>query len=81
MNIEPEFTKEQLEYIQKTLNEELGKIKNEIDKNYIPRIMVEGMLEGMLEVTKEMKSKCDTKFRELFVDGAIWALQEVLKED
>lgn len=78
MNIEGTgFTKEQLEYIQKTLNEELGKIKNEIDKNYIPRIMVE----GMLEVTKEMKSKCDTKFRELFVDGAMWAIQEVLKKE
>lgn len=69
------FSAEQIECLKEIMQDEVATlIKEEIQQNYIPRTMVE----GMLEILKEQKLKCDTKFRELYVNGGIWAIQEVL---
>ena len=70
------FSAEQIEVLEEIMQDEVAKlIKEEIQQNYIPRILVEGMLKKL----KEYKTECDTKFRELYINGAIYALQEVLK--
>ena len=72
------FSAEQIEVLEEIMQDEVAKlIKEEIQQNYIPRILVEGMFEKL----KEYKTECDTKFRELYIDGAIYALQEVLKRE
>lgn len=72
---EVKFSAEQIECLKEIMQDEVATLmKEEIQQNYIPRIMVEGMLEKL----KEHKQKCDIKFRQLYVDGAMWALQEVL---
>lgn len=72
---EVKFSAEQIECLKEIMQDEVATLmKEEIQQNYIPRIMVEGMLEKL----KEHKQKCDSKFRELYIDGAMWALQEVL---
>lgn len=71
---EVKFSEEQIECVKEILQEEMATLIKEMEQNYIPRTMVE----GMLKILKEQKLKCDTKFRELYVDGAISAIQEVL---
>lgn len=68
------FSEEQIECVKEILQEKMATLIKEMEQNYIPRTMIE----GMLKILKEQKLKCDTKFRELYVDGAMWALQEVL---
>ena len=72
---EVKFSEEQIECLKEIMQDEVATLmKEEIQQNYIPRTMIE----GRLKILKEQKLKCDTKFRELYVDGAMWALQEVL---
>lgn len=56
-SIEPKFTEEQFEYIQKILKEEMSKLIADIQKNYIPKILVEQMLKVAKEQRLEQKVK------------------------
>ena len=75
-NIEPQFTEEQIEYVRKSLEKELAKLIEDMQNNYIHKILVE----QMLKVAKEQKLKYDTGANELFIDGAIFALERILGE-
>lgn len=75
-SIEPQFTEEQIEYVKKILKEEVSKLIVDMQNNYIPKILVE----RMLKVTKEQKLKCDTRVKEPFIDGAIFAFEKILEE-
>lgn len=74
-SIEPQFTEEQIEFIEKILKEEASKLIVDMQNNYIPKILVE----QMLKVAKEQKLKCDTGAKESFIDGAIFALKKILE--
>lgn len=75
-SIEPQFTEEQIEYVKKILKEEVSKLIVDMQNNYIPKILVE----RMLKVAKEQKLKCDTRVKETFIDGAIFAFEKILEE-
>lgn len=75
--IEPEFTEEQIKYIQKIFEEETSKIIDNIQNNSIPKKIVE----GMLKVAKEQKLKCDMEVKEVFIDGIIFAFEILLNEE
>lgn len=79
-SIEPQFTEEQLEYIQKILKEEMSKLIDYVQKNYIPKILVERMLEVAKEQRLEQKLKCDTRVKGPFIAGAIFAFEKILEE-
>ncbi len=79
-SIEPKFTEEQSEYVQKKLKEEASKLIADIQKNYIPKILVEQMLKVAKEQRLEQKLKCDIRIKGPFIDGVIFALEKILEE-
>lgn len=70
-----EFTEEQLEYITKVLNEELEPLKKDVQENYIPIIVIKQLLEH----TKKQKEIVRDKFKLIYLDGMIFAFEELLK--
>ena len=72
-----EFTKEQLEYIKKVLNEELEPFKKDVQENYVPKIVIKKLLEH----TKKQKEIIKDKLKLIYLDGIIFALEELLKND
>lgn len=77
MEKEVMFTNEQVEAIKEILEEELGKLKKEIDKDYIHRVIIE----KMLDTTKKEKLKNTDIGSGMFIDGMIYAFEEVLKKE
>ena len=72
-----EFTDEQLEYIKKVLNEELEPLKKDVQENYVPKIVIKNLLEH----TKKQKEIIKDKLKLIYLDGIIFALEELLKND
>lgn len=72
-----EFTDEQLEYIRKVLNEELEPLKKDVQENYVPKIVIKKLLEH----TKKQKEIIKDKLKLIYLDGIIFALEELLKND
>ena len=72
-----EFTDEQLEYIKKVLNEELEPLKKDVQENYVPKIVIKKLLEH----TKKQKETIKDKLKLIYLDGIIFALEELLKND
>ena len=72
-----EFTDEQLEYIKKVLNEELEPLKKDVQENYVPKIVIKKILEH----TKKQKEIIKDKLKLIYLDGIIFALEELLKND
>ena len=72
-----EFTDEQLEYIKKVLNEELEPLKKDVQENYVPKIVIKKLLEH----TKNQKETIKDKLKLIYLDGIIFALEELLKND
>ena len=72
-----EFTDEQLEYIKKVLNEELEPLKKDVQENYVPKIGIKKLLEH----TKKQKETIKDKLKLIYLDGIIFALEELLKND
>ena len=72
-----EFTDEQLEYIKKVLNEELEPLKKDVQENYVPKIVIRKLLEH----TKKQKEMIKDKLKLIYLDGIIFALEELLKND
>ena len=76
-NKEVKFSNEQINALEKMMNTDLKPmIRKEIEDNFIPRALPE----GMLKVIKEHKQKLNERYRgmHLFYDGCIYALEEIL---
>ena len=77
-NEEVKFSNEQINALEKMMNTDLKPIIcKEIEDNFIPRALPE----GMLKVIKKHKQELSERYRErhLFYDGCIYALEEILK--
>lgn len=77
-NKEVKFSNEQINALEKMMNTDLKPmICKEIEDNFIPRALPE----GMLKIMKKHKKECDerNRARQLFYDGCIYALEEILK--
>lgn len=77
-NEEVKFSNEQINALEKMMNTDLKPmICKEIEDNFIPRALPE----GMLKVIKEHKQKLNEIYRDrhFFYDGCIYALEEILK--
>lgn len=69
------FSNKQLELIQNSIKEEMNTYKKEIDKNYIPRIL----LEEELKIVKQAKEKGLNDIRKnIFCEGIIFELEDLL---
>lgn len=77
-NKEVKFSNEQINALEKMMNTDLKPmICKEIEDNFIPRALPE----GMLKVIKKHKQELSERYRgrHLFYDGCIYALEEILK--
>lgn len=75
---EVNFSQEQLDCIENILNSDMKLlIEKEIKENYIHRALPEGMLK---EIKKEKEKNVD-KTRKLYLQGAEYVLEFLLKED
>ena len=73
------FSNEQINALEKMMNTDLKPIIcKEIEDNFIPRALPE----GMLKVIKKHKQELSERYRgrHLFYDGCIYALEEILKD-
>ena len=78
MEEEVRFSSEQVNALEKIMNDELKPlIEKEIKENYIPKLLITEMLKGMI---KQKENTTDTA-RKIFIDGCIWTLKSILKED
>ncbi|MBO6243308.1 MAG: hypothetical protein J6O41_01895 [Clostridia bacterium] len=77
-NEEVKFSNEQINALEKMMNTDLKPmICKEIEDNFIPRALPE----GILKVIKKHKQELSERYlgRHLFYDGCIYALEEILK--
>ena len=75
---EVNFSQEQLDCIENILNSDVKPfIEKEIKENYIHRALPEGMLK---KIKKEKEKNVD-KARKLYLQGAEYVLEFLLKED
>lgn len=75
---EVRFSNEQVNALEKMMNDDLKPlIEKEITENYIPKLLITEMLK---EMTKQKDNTTDTA-RKIFIDGSIWTLKSILRED
>lgn len=77
-NEEVKFSNEQINALEKMMNTDLKPIIcKEIEDNFIPRALPE----GVLKVIKKQKQELNEIYHErhLFLDGCIYVLEEILK--
>lgn len=78
MEEEVRFSTEQVNAIEKMMNDDLKPlIEKEITENYIPKLLITEMLK---EMTRQKENATDGA-RKIFIDGCIWTLKSILKED
>lgn len=78
MEDEVRFSKEQMNAIENILKSDIVPLINtEIKDNYIPRMLVEGMLK---EVKKQKEENKDYA-KNIFLDGCIYTCEFILKKD
>ena len=75
---EVRFSNEQVNALEKMMNDDLKPlIEKEIKENYIPKLLITEMLKTM---TKQKENTTDTA-KKIFIDGCIWTLNSILRED
>jgi hypothetical protein len=71
------FSEEQLKLLEKILKEELTELAEDIKKQTIPKVYIE----KQLELLKEKYNIETNPSRKLFIEGGIFNLKFLLKED
>ena len=78
MEDEVRFSKEQMNAIENMLKSDIvPPINTEIKDNYIPRMLVEGILKEV----KKQKEENKEQSKDIFLDGCIHICEFILKKD